>query len=348
MAGVFISYRRGPVASIAAGRLYDRLADELGDASVFMDVDTIEPGEDFIVAIDRAVSSCDALLAVIQPGWADVADSEGNTRLDDPSDYVRLEIATALRRNIRVIPVLLEGASLPRPDQLPTELDALARRQAVTLTNERWATDIVPLLSAVRDEVAASLGEVSPRPEAGREDADLRPAASGVTVQDRRGRQTGSPTAEDRRSSSQRRARSSRSLAIGGVIVGVVVIVAVVANWNSLFDSGGSGDGSQQSANTSVPPVDETAPPDTNPASGSPTSGCVIEVAHIGAAINAEPSHLARQLSSVPDGSYPVLDWEEVDWAGLAELWFLIEVDGRQGWIFDNTILIASKSSDCP
>ncbi|MDV7395171.1 toll/interleukin-1 receptor domain-containing protein, partial [Arthrospira platensis SPKY1] len=116
--GVFISYRREETAGFA-GRLYDRLVSRFGRERIFMDVEGIDPGVDFVEAIERAVASCRALVVVIGPGWSSVADKNGNRRLDDPQDFVRLETAAALRRSIRVLPVLVNDANMPREEDLP-------------------------------------------------------------------------------------------------------------------------------------------------------------------------------------------------------------------------------------
>jgi WD40 repeat protein len=150
--GVFISYRRQDTIHFA-GRLYDRLADRLGDDQVFMDVARIGPGIDFAEAITQAVSACQVLLAVIGPAWLTATDEQGRRRLDDPKDFVRLEIQAALDRDIRVIPILVSGANMPRADQLPRRLAKLARRNAITMHDdsipedaERLLTKIEPLL----------------------------------------------------------------------------------------------------------------------------------------------------------------------------------------------------------
>jgi hypothetical protein len=128
--GVFISYRRQESSGLA-GRLYDRLAARFGDDQVFMDVDTIALGVDFAEVITQAVSTCQVLLAIIGPRWLDVTDENGRRRLDDARDLVRLEIAAALQRNIRVIPILVEDAAMPPRQELP---DDLAGWQAATPT----------------------------------------------------------------------------------------------------------------------------------------------------------------------------------------------------------------------
>lgn len=150
MQGIFVSYRRQDSQS-AAGRLSDHLREHLQGVLIFRDVEAIEPGVDFVDAIERALNDCGVLLAVIGPRWIDAQDASGNRRLDDPNDYTRLEIATALKRDgVRVIPVLVEGAVMPATDQLPDDLDALARRNAIELTDKRWDFDVSQLVASLR------------------------------------------------------------------------------------------------------------------------------------------------------------------------------------------------------
>ena len=99
MSRIFLSYRREDTTH-AAGRLYDRLASHFGKDQVFMDIDTIDPGEDFVEVIERTVGPCDVLIALMGKGWLTSADAEGQRRLDNPEGFVRLEIATALDRKI--------------------------------------------------------------------------------------------------------------------------------------------------------------------------------------------------------------------------------------------------------
>ena len=136
MKGIFISYRRDDAAGYA-GRLYDRLAAHFGRDRVFMDVQGIEPGVDFVDAIEGAVASCEVLIVIIGKDWL-AADAVGKRRLDDPGDFVRIETAAALARNIRVVPVLVDDAEMPRAEQLPGNLALLARRQAVELSHKQW------------------------------------------------------------------------------------------------------------------------------------------------------------------------------------------------------------------
>jgi len=142
---IFISYRREETA-YPAGWLFDRLADRFGKGQVFKDVDSIQLGDDFGEVIATAVGSCDVLLALIGDRWLTITDEHGRRRLDNPDDFVRLEIEAALTRDIRVIPILVEGARIPRADQLPPSLTNLARRQALELSPSRFDFDTSRLL----------------------------------------------------------------------------------------------------------------------------------------------------------------------------------------------------------
>ena len=156
---VFLSYRREDTRHIA-GRLADRLIERLGSAQVFMDVDTIEPGADFAAAIAREVASCDVLIALIGLTWSTITDQRGRRRLDDPDDFVVLEIRAALEREINVIPVLVDGAVMPNRNGLPERLRGLALRNAIRVDHETFRSDVVTLLDAVErtPKAAVNLG----------------------------------------------------------------------------------------------------------------------------------------------------------------------------------------------
>ena len=170
MRAIFISYRRDDTEG-QAGRLFKDLVAQFGSNCVFMDVAGIEPGRDFRRAIDEQVASCGVLLAMIGKHWVDAADEAGHRRLDDPSDFVRLETATALKRDIPVVPVLVHGASMPRADQLPADLSELAYRNGVELTHARWDSDVEVLIKALRPYVdggqGAGVQTPAPPPSAG-------------------------------------------------------------------------------------------------------------------------------------------------------------------------------------
>lgn len=173
---IFISYRRLDSEG-QAGRLFDGLVERFGADSVFMDVEKIRPGDDFRHAIESSVSSCNVLLALIGPAWLD------SFRVDDPQDYLRLEIASALRRGIPVIPVLLRETGMPRADQLPQDLAELAYRQAVALRHQSWDTDVQELIAVLQSTAKpAAHGAVSspPRPTGAQPAAGLFSQRVGV------------------------------------------------------------------------------------------------------------------------------------------------------------------------
>ena len=145
---IFISYRRGPT-TIYAGRLFDSLCARVGDNEVFMDIDAIEPGADFVDHIEREVGACEVQIALIGRDWLDARDAEGRRRLDDPEDWVRIELRTGLNRDIRVIPVLVQGATMPRAGELPDDLKKLARRNALEIGDVRWRYDFERLWQVV-------------------------------------------------------------------------------------------------------------------------------------------------------------------------------------------------------
>lgn len=148
MAGIFLSYRRDDSGGYA-GRLADDLKQTFAGDQVWRDIEAIEAGADFVDAIGKAIGACSVLLALIGPRWLDAKNAAGERRLDDPNDFVRLEITTALERGVRVIPVLVGGATMPAEAALPEVLRPLARRQAHELTDKRWDYDAGQLFDAV-------------------------------------------------------------------------------------------------------------------------------------------------------------------------------------------------------
>ncbi len=152
---VFICYRREETAA-HAGRLYDAMVARFGESNVFMDVD-IAPGVDFVERITQVVSRCLVLIVVMGQRWATAEDEDGNPRLTDPDDFVRLEVETALRRpDVTPIPVLVSGARMPKRETLPEALQPLTRRNALDLSDARWAYDVGRLnstLDVLLDEV---------------------------------------------------------------------------------------------------------------------------------------------------------------------------------------------------
>ena len=179
---IFISYRRDDSAGYTRA-LYDRLVRQFSKEHVFMDVDAIEPGIPFDESIQRALDQCEVLLVVIGKRWMDKQAGVA-PRINDPEDFVRLEIAAALSRNIRVIPILLDGASMPTEEELPEPLRALARRNALEVSNSRFDADIETLIGVIRTIVddtgeSATLSADVSKNTSGLVNQNLRPDING-------------------------------------------------------------------------------------------------------------------------------------------------------------------------
>ena len=218
---IFISYRRQDSA-YPAGWLYDRLAERFGPEQIFKDVDSIELGDDFVETITNAVGSCDILLALIGQEWLDAAGSDGSRRLTDPDDFVRLEIEAALTRKVLLIPILVEGALMPRADQLPPSIAPMVRRQALELSPNRFRADTQRLLD-VMERTLANIHDEQPGEPAVEAPAEV-PAelaadapAKGPVKAEPGPKPPGSPTIPRR-----------VLLGVGAVVAVVAAVVAIV------------------------------------------------------------------------------------------------------------------------
>jgi hypothetical protein len=294
---IFISYRRGETA-YAAGWLYDRLAEHYSDGQVFKDVDSIELGDDFVEVITRAVGSCDVLLALIGEEWLTITDADGRHRLDDPNDFVRLEIEAALARNVRVIPILVDGARMPNIEELPNTLSKLARRQALELSPARFDFDTDRLLKVLDKELTEIRAKGA--------EPDTAPDVPQV------------PAAAPPPASSQRQRRSTRTwlLAGTGMAVVLILIVAILINNGTPSSPTGAPSSSTSSgaATTSAPATTATTSPPANgpvlfrdnfssPAAGWDGDGAVAEGAGYTAGayrISAPPAFKGSGAGSVP------------------------------------------------
>lgn len=155
-AKIFVNYRRED-ASGYAGRLYERLSDRFGRERVFRDINAIEPGANFVTVIENGLASCEVVLVVIGRQWL-LCTSGGQRRLDNPNDYVRFEIVSALTGNVHVIPVLVAGASMPQEHELPDDLKPLACRQALEVSEIRWEFDVGRLIDALEERLYTEPG----------------------------------------------------------------------------------------------------------------------------------------------------------------------------------------------
>ena len=231
---IFINYRREDTAGYA-GRLYDALATRFGDSNVFMDIDKIEPGLDFTEVIDHAVGSSDVVIALIGRRWLDAADAAGRRRLDNPLDFVRAELSAALAHNRRVIPVLVQGAEMPPPDELPESLQRLAFRHALELTDVRWRYDVERLIGSLERMQGDTETVPGERPRRARVAEEVAP---------------------------QRRGGARRRLPIVAALAALLVAGGAVAAWIALGSgsSGSSNAAKSTSAKTGGAPTTTARP----------------------------------------------------------------------------------------
>lgn len=150
MSRIFINYRRMDTEGYV-GRLYDHLLKQFKAHDIFMDVQNIEPGADFVQVLEDAVSACDIFIAMIGPHWLTLKNEEGERRLDEWNDFVRIEIETALKQGKVVIPILVGGGKMPNPNHLPESIESFSRRNAISLTHSRFGSDVEDLVKFMRD-----------------------------------------------------------------------------------------------------------------------------------------------------------------------------------------------------
>jgi glycerophosphoryl diester phosphodiesterase len=321
---VFISYRRQETAW-PARQLHDVLAAELGADRIFKDVDDIEPGDDFVEQIQSAVGSCQVLLALIGPQWLTVTDAKGARRIDDPADFVRLEVETALSRDdVRVIPILVDHARMPTAEELPAGLAALTRRQAVEINPVSFDTHrllrvLNETLNAAADEPtaprmpgngqgvrAAAVPPTAPPVESPIVAAtiDVPPSAPAIPRGDRAGARR-------------------RTLMLGVGVISLVLLLAIgVTGWYFLRNpSQPTATGDHNSpAPASSPPSVSSAP------SGSPSQ--------TSAAVSPTGSNILAHRGG--DEKYPLQTFESL--TSAADDGFAVETDVR--WTSDNHAVI--------
>ena len=319
--GIFVSYRRDD-SSGHAGRLADRLVEHFGRNRIFVDVDTIEPGEDFVAVIENAVGSCDILIAVIGRNWLSAS---GSGRLDNPNNFVRLEIATALRRDIRVIPVLVQRASMPKPQDLPEDLVPLTRRNAIELSDLRWQTDVDQLISVMERVLAKRRGpieevdrlkaaEITQRPEEDEtaEERHEREAPVGESNFVAREKPLDAPATLVAAGAASPANKPRVFMLIAGAFL-IVLLAATILIWRSQRDPDLSGNSAQAatpqpSLSPQLTPATPTPTPAPSPtpeavAFGEPTlwkrddTGTIVQIVRTGNTLRARvvtPSDTAR------------------------------------------------------
>lgn len=218
MPKIFISYRRADSA-YAAGRMFDRLVHSFGPGNVFKDVDNIPPGADFARVIERRLQNCDVVIVVIGKDWLAEKDADGNPRLHNPADWVRMEIDHALSVELRVIPALVEGASMPSPLQLPPSLQPLSTRNAVMIRSDPdFHRDMDRLIDALKEHMAW-------KKESGHDAIEVVPVSAAPKPPSARG----TPYESERGPGSVKKpAPADQTTLIIGIVVALAVGVPVV------------------------------------------------------------------------------------------------------------------------
>jgi hypothetical protein len=178
MCAVFISYRREDTAPYA-GRIFDRLAEHFGRDNVFLDVDALMPGQDFVHMLEQTLEASEVVVVVIGREWSSIVNEHGHRRLDVEGDYVRQEITTAFRRSVPIIPVLVGRAAMPRPEDLPEPLIPLARQHAIEIGDTGFHEDVDRLINAI-----GTVGKSSRKPRLAlrAEPAILSPEEVAITL----------------------------------------------------------------------------------------------------------------------------------------------------------------------
>jgi hypothetical protein len=274
---IFLNYRREDTAG-HAGRMWDALSNGIealpgfDETQIFMDIDNIEPGVDFREAIRQAVQVSDVFLTVIGKHWLTATDSNGRRRLDNPADFVRVEIEAALERaaehhDVRVVPIRVQGADMPGIEDLPIELAGLAHRNAIELTDERWHYDVGRLLASMkkleREKLERSRAErerflrEQPTKET-RRHVEPEPAGmstvtetSPVGVPERAEPREPPLRPETEQGREEKRRQRNRKLAVGGAIL--AAIAAGVALLIALLPDGQQSTETQQATSTTPP-----------------------------------------------------------------------------------------------
>jgi hypothetical protein len=272
---IFISYRRDDSEG-EAGRLFDDLTRAFGSNAVFMDVAGIKPGVDFRRAIEDNVASCGVFLAVVGPTWATITNSDGTRRLDDPNDFVALELSSALKREVPVIPVLVHDAKMPAVSLLPESLQAFAYRNSVELSHVRWNSDVALLIDALKAYVTPNAS------------GSENPVHATVPVQ--------LPAPHAPSASIVRAAAKSKLPMVIGTLAGIVLIVVVIAYFLSK-PGPDSLKGLEDRAATAPNPAAPASAPASHPGADTGT-----------ASVTTAPAKSAQRLTSAAPASVPAPD----------------------------------------
>lgn len=351
MSGIFISYRRDD-SSGYAGRLFHDLARHFGPDRVFMDIDTLQPGVDFVDALNDAVSNADVVLILIGPHWWNLADTEGNRRIENPDDFVRMEVAAALTGNTRVIPVLVGNASMPPSAKLPEDIRPLGRRHAYEISDRRWDFDVKQLIDVLSPVIGSHKSRLSTAPrQADPEPPKKEPAPAPETAK--------SPTPSGIYMLGSRPGM--------GCIVAVVATLAVLIGGQDFVRELISNDDSNTPPTRQIAqaPTQSSAPPPTSagaivsgenalPAWGTPhveqnpserlNIGDTVVVTANRLTVRSEPTTNSARLTVVNYGETFVIRGGPVSAQGYV-WWRLTLHDGGSGWVVQNYIRLTAPDT---
>ena len=313
---IFISYRRDDAAYVT-GHINDVLRKEFGNDSVFTDVDNIALGVDFRAVLDETVSQCQVLLAVIGSAWLTARDQDGQLRLHDPGDFVRIEIESALRRDIPVIPLLVAGAVMPAAEELPESLRNLAYRNGMQIRpGPDFGVDIARLVKSLRRFFAMDRSSNKTNPEF--EPADNPPStmeppkSNAPKASPEKQRATATLRVEvdaDERERHSAEIGRLRSKARRARVTGIALFAVIVAAGAAWYFSGGNPEPSETSVPAVERQVNELSPPTelieapevaAKPESDVPTEVLVAEPAVVEPATEAETSPDPELLEEIP------------------------------------------------
>lgn len=244
MGAIFISYRRSDTAGYA-GRLQDRLTARFGAERVFRDIDTLQPGVDFVDAVNTAVASCTALIALIGKHWYKGNVESGGWRIDEMHDYPRMEISAALERGVLIIPVLVEGATMPRAEELPESIQKLARINALELSDSRWDYDVQRLIQRLEtvleeaspEEAVAAAAAAADAAASDEDDAEAVPTGPAAEVAGVEAAGAGTPDVEQAEADARPKPKVEAGAGASGIggrrrwrwfVVGGIVVLLLV------------------------------------------------------------------------------------------------------------------------
>jgi TIR domain len=271
MRAIFISYRREDVEGHARSLFQDLVA-EFGKDKVFMDVAGIEPGLDFRRVIDQQVASCAVLLAMIGKDWLSAKDEAGHRRLDQPADFVRLETASALKRDIPVVPILVHGAKMPQAEDLPDDLKDLAYRNAVELTHAHWDSDVRVLMDALRPHVVDPQESADPNTRSAGSVARAPAPATTISTPTQTSTPTSTPALTAAQTAAPRTGTSNSRLV---AIASLLVLVVLAAGYLTYKKVSAVPTATASSATLAPAPSQAATPPVASTSPASPPSVAV-------------------------------------------------------------------------